>query len=105
MPNTQLIEFKLEDDTVLTVEGIREDGDRNMVARPGGAERAEKSFADALITAKKAADLVLTSFKEMNSPDEIDLEFGIKFSAKAGVIIASADSEASFKVNLKWKKP
>ncbi|MCK7576896.1 MAG: hypothetical protein MZV65_14195 [Chromatiales bacterium] len=38
----------------------------------------------------------------MNTPTEIGLEFGVKFSAKAGAIIASVDSEAVFKVSLKW---
>ncbi len=38
----------------------------------------------------------------MNTPDEIGLEFGLKFNAKTGVIFASADSEATFKVSLKW---
>ena len=46
---------------------------------------------------------MLESFKEMNTPDEIDLEFGIKFNAKAGAVFASVDSEATFKVSLKWK--
>ena len=35
-------------------------------------------------------------------PTEIELEFGVKFNAKAGAIIASVDSEATFKVALKW---
>ena len=39
----------------------------------------------------------------MNTPDEIGLEFGIKFNAKAGAVFASVDSEATFKVSLKWK--
>ena len=36
-------------------------------------------------------------------PSEAQVEVGFKFSAKAGVILASADSEATFKVTLKWK--
>ncbi len=35
---------------------------------------------------------------------EIGLEFGIKCNARAGVaVFASVDSEATFKVSLKWK--
>ena len=49
--------------------------------------------------------MVLQAFREMNTPDEIGLDFGIKFSAQAGAIFASVDSEATFKVSLKWKNP
>jgi len=53
---------------------------------------------------KPAAEAVLNAFREMNTPDEIALEFGLKFTAKAGaVFVASAGSEATFKVALKWK--
>jgi len=45
----------------------------------------------------------LKTFQEINTPAEINLEFGVKFNAKAGFIFASADSEATFKVSLKWK--
>jgi hypothetical protein len=41
----------------------------------------------------------------MNSPAEIGLEFGIKLNAKAGAIFASVDSEATFKVSIKWRNP
>jgi hypothetical protein len=107
MSNKQLIEFQLEDGSILTVEGVGSENKsgRALVSRSeDGVEKAEKSFRDAFNVARKAADLVLTSFQEMHSPNEITLEFGIKFSAKAGIIIAAADTEASFKVGLKWQK-
>lgn len=49
--------------------------------------------------------MLLDNLKELNTPDEINLEFGLKFGAKAGAIFASADSEAVFKVAIKWKNP
>jgi hypothetical protein len=55
--------------------------------------------------ARKAADLVLNSFKEMNSPNEISVEFGVTFKATTTVIIAAASTDATFKVSLKWQKP
>lgn len=45
---------------------------------------------------------MLDAFRQLDTLEEIALEFGIKFNAKAGVIIASVDSEATFKVALKW---
>jgi len=67
------------------------------------AEHASSHFQDAIAHIRPAAEAVLQSLTEMNSPDEINLEFGVKFSAKVGAILASADSEATFKVSLKWK--
>lgn len=45
---------------------------------------------------------MLETFRELNTPDEIDLEFGIKLSGRLGALIASVDSEATFKVKLNW---
>ena len=67
-----------------------------------GAEKADSLFVDAVDRIKPAAEVILNAFREMNTPDEIALEFGLKFNAKTGVIFASADSEATFKVSLKW---
>ncbi len=39
-----------------------------------------------------------------NRPDIVNVEFGIKLSAKAGVIIASGGGEANFKNGLTWNK-
>ncbi len=45
------------------------------------------------------------SVKEIaNSPDEINVELGLKFSAKAGLILRSLDGEANLKITLKWDK-
>jgi|UPI00035E0FCD hypothetical protein len=67
------------------------------------AAQAGGHFQDAIAHIRPAAEAVLHALAEMNQPDEINLEFGVKFSAKVGAILASADSEATFKVSLKWK--
>ncbi|MCP4106482.1 MAG: hypothetical protein GY749_13270 [Desulfobacteraceae bacterium] len=102
----KLIEFELEDGSTIFIE--TEDSDKRygeqMVGKSGkaSAEKAEKRFKDAIEHVKSASDTLLESFREMNTPDEIGLEFGMKFNAKAGAIFASVDSEATFKVSLKW---
>jgi hypothetical protein len=37
-------------------------------------------------------------------PDEFEVEFSVKFSADAGIIISSVSSEASITVKMKWNK-
>ena len=74
----------------------------------GVEEREETEWAcgvlDAMVHVRPAAEAVLNSFREMNTPDEISLEFGVEFSAKLGAaVFASTEGEATFKVILKWK--
>jgi hypothetical protein len=104
-----VIEFKLEDGSTVMIEGVDDtpQEQRKLVSRGGGEElvvKAEKTLQQAIRTAKSAAEVVLNSFKEMNAPDEINLEFGITMSAAAGVVLASAKTDAAFKLSLKWKK-
>ena len=37
-------------------------------------------------------------------PDEIEIEFAVKFSADAGIIISSIGTESSVTVKMKWDK-
>lgn len=103
----EMIEFELEDGTRIWIEGEEESRGMQRVGRGDGNKDEKKAgkFTKALAGIKPAAETVLNSFREMNTPDEIGLEFGMKFSAKAGAVFASADSEATFKVSLKWTNP
>ncbi len=105
MENKEIIEFDMDGEPVY-VEVERTGLGAQRVSRGRGEDgvaKAEKRFADAIARIRPAADALLNSFKEMNTPDEIGLDFGIKFNAKAGAVFASVDSEATFKVSLKWK--
>jgi hypothetical protein len=98
----QLIEYALADGQSIVVEA---EGDAGPVQRGRGdapVERAAESFEAAVAKLKPAAAAVIDGLKGL-TPEEITLELGLKFSAKAGVVLASADSEATFKVTLKWK--
>lgn len=96
--------FELEGGKIIYVEVT--DAERGGMQRVGRSaeedKKAAKRFKEALEHVKPAAEAVLNAFKEMNTPDEIGLEFGVKFSGKVGVMLASVDSEATFKVSLKW---
>ncbi|MEZ4525676.1 MAG: CU044_2847 family protein [Desulfobacterales bacterium] len=78
-------------------------GVRRVGRTEDGILKTEIRFAEAIAQIRPAAEAVLSALREMNTPDEIGLEFGVKFNAKAGAFFASAASEAAFKVSLKWK--
>ncbi|WYD81557.1 MAG: CU044_2847 family protein [Candidatus Electrothrix gigas] len=100
----KLVEFNLNGQPIYVETEISEQQGIELVSRgkEDEPEKATDPFEKVISRIKPTAELVLNSFKEMNSPDEIELEFGLKFNAKTGVIFASADSEATFKVSLKW---
>ena len=110
MPGKQLVEFQLEDGSNVIFETAADDysgdDDMELLAADNNNEprQANEKFEKVASRIKPAAEIVLNALKELNSPSEIAIEFGVKFSAKTGVIFASADSEASFNVSIKWNK-
>jgi len=102
----QLLEFEIDGGSIF-IEGddsAPEKSGRALRGRSQGdsGDGRTQRFIEAVEKVRPAAEAVLKAFQEMNTPDEIGLEFGVKFNAKAGAILASVDSEATFKVSLKW---
>lgn len=100
MSDKYLIKYEMENDAVIYIEAIDEMG----IERVGDNKTvsALEKFEQAMKHIKPVASALCGAFEELNKPKEINMEFGMKFSAKAGVIFASADSEATFKISLKW---
>jgi hypothetical protein len=107
MSKRDLIELQLSDGTPVYVEAAEDlapgRGPQRVSRGESGAQEVDTRFEDAVARIRPAAQVLLDSLKELNTPDQINLEFGIKFNAKAGVIFASVDSEAVFKVAITWK--
>jgi hypothetical protein len=104
-----LLEFKLDngESAFMQIEES-ESQSRQRVSRGSsdeGAEpvQAQRTFTQAVSCIAPIGKALLTSLKDINTPDEINLEFGLKFNGKAGVVFTSVESEASFKVSITWK--
>jgi len=103
----RLIEFPAEDGSIILMEVDEPEGEGMVrVTRPGEiAERANQTFESALERIKPAAAAIIGKLSDLRvPPDQVGLEFGIKFGAKAGAFFASADTEANFRVTLTWKR-
>jgi len=100
-----LIEYPLADGGSILVEVEQSEAEGVVrVARPGEiAVKASKTFEEAFDSIKPAITSLMSRLKELNTPGQIGIEFGIKLGAKAGAIFTSADVEANFKVSLTWK--
>lgn len=109
----ELVEFTTEDGAVIVVESTLDDvgaGGYELVSS-GPDEtpviKSKQSLAQALGQLKPITEMLFKSLNDINHPSQIELEFGVKLGAKAGLVIASADSEVTFRVKLAWsnKKP
>jgi len=102
-----LVEFLLEDGNSVLVEV--DDSETGSVVRSGRPTetitKAQKTFEEAIEKVKPAASAIITKIRSLHdSPDEIEVEFGLKMSADAGAFVASTGIEANYKITLKWKK-
>lgn len=52
---------------------------------------------------QQATAEVLRGFRSKLAPNELELAFGLKFSGKVGVVLASTDAEATLTLKATWK--
>ena len=101
----RLIEYSLKDGSSIIVE-VDEPVESGVypVGRSGEMiEKAKQNFETVLERIKPTAAAVITSLRDLSeSPNEIGVEFGIKFSVESGIVLASTGAEANYKVTLKW---
>jgi hypothetical protein len=63
------------------------------------AERFEQAVAQVV---RMGQDAVRQARATTSPPDSIDVELGLKLTAKTGFVIAESSGEANFKVTLRW---
>jgi hypothetical protein len=102
----ELVELRLDDGTVLLVEatadhaqGIDRVGRGTDVAR-----QATESLQGALQKMRPALSTIVSQVRGVAEPPEaITVQFGIKVSAGAGVVVAHAATEANFTITAEWR--
>lgn len=104
---TRIGEMRLNDGTAVRVEvDGQQDSGIDRVGRGSVSEVVRGSahtLQEALAHIRPAVEAVADSVRELASrPDSVSVEFGIKLSAEAGVVVAKAASEANFAVRLEW---
>jgi hypothetical protein len=104
----RFIEFPLEDGSTIVVEVNEPEGERGTRRAARGTEeepeKAPQTFEQALSKIRPATEKVITTLRSLiQKPDEVEMEFGFSLSAEAGVIIASASTQANYRVTLRWK--
>ena len=108
MTEKQLVEFALENGGKFLVE-VEESEDTSSaterVALPSGRMIAEakQTFEAALDNIKPVVASISNKFKDLG-PKEMEVKFGVKLSADAGVILTSVGGEVTFEITVKWSK-
>lgn len=101
----KILQYEAEDGTPLLIEV----NDTVTEATRGTDERgiiqsAKESFDKALKPLKDVSNSIVNCIKDIaHSPEEVEVELGLKFTAKAGIILTSLDSEAHLRVVFTWK--
>jgi Trypsin-co-occurring domain 1 len=68
----------------------------------GGIARAQVTLEEALNKLKPSLRKVAHLLKEL-SPDEAEVEFGLKIGGETGVIVAKGTAEVNFVVRMTWR--
>lgn len=101
----KLIQFPLEDGSQMWVEVEEPDtkGLRNSSIAGETGTKTSQTFETALDAILPSLERVRGVLKDLNNPEQIEIEFGIKLSGEVGAFLASASTEANFAVKLTWK--
>jgi hypothetical protein len=94
-------------DDILEVEVDRRDvSDGLVLAAPPEVgkitARAQISLEEALAKLKPSLQKITHLLKEL-SPEETEVEFGLKLGGETGVIVAKGTAEVNFTVRMTWK--
>ncbi|MEU9875549.1 CU044_2847 family protein [Streptomyces phaeochromogenes] len=109
--------IELDDGSLLRVETATPTAPRRApaeayepIGRPRPAQTAETvgsaadTLRDAVDRVRPAVQDVVDSLRAMpRRPDRITLEFGVKVTAEAGVVLARTAAEAHFTVGVEWE--
>lgn len=72
---------------------------------PESVKQVTTTFESVIGKLKPVVETVARELASLaNAPDAVEVEFAVKLSADAGLIIARAGSEASLRVKVGWKK-
>ncbi len=105
---THLVELELEDGGSILVEA--DEPSRGPMTRGGRGDevvtRAGESLEQVLGRLGPALRGIVTQLRETADwPDQVDVEFAVKLSTDASVIIARTGGEANFRIALRWARP
>ncbi|MDH6120820.1 CU044_2847 family protein [Kitasatospora sp. GAS204B] len=100
---SELLRFQGPQGTSLVVEVDDDSPGIELVSRTDqGIAEAAHRLDEALAASRPTLESVLDSLRHLK-PEQIEVSFGIKLNAEAGVVIAKTAAEGHFDVTLSWR--
>jgi hypothetical protein len=103
---TQVLQYpsKSGSNILVDISVIKPKGDISEAAlREDIFKFVEIKFEDVLDGIKPITNAIIGKFQELSlRPDELQVEFGIRFNASGNIIVTSGGFDANLKVALKW---
>src|SRR5262249_16622080 len=97
-------EFPVGEGNATVLVEVQDDGVDNVPVARGVAERASRTFEEALAQVRPAVDVVIAQLQKLAvKPEQTSVEFGIKLSAGADAWIAKTAVEGNLKVTFTFK--
>ena len=110
MEDQHFVQFQLdgEDGEPIYIEVMESEGTGIQRASSGSGRKYAKAmmtFDEAVSRVTPVVSKVATRLKHgLATPaDEVEVKFGLKFTADLGGVVGSVGSEANFEITLKWK--
>jgi hypothetical protein len=103
----RLIEFEVPGSETLLVETQENgtSGPQPLGVEAETIEKATMSLDTAIAKIRPMANILLAELKGLEQrPEEVAIEFGVKLSASAGILIANTAVEGNCKITLKWSR-
>lgn len=101
-----VVEMPLDDGNTILVEVTDNEQRLQRVGVSTVVRETTETLEAALRRVKPAVTAVLGQVRDLATPPEkVKLEFGVKLTAEAGVVIAKATTEANFVLSLEWTVP
>lgn len=102
------LEYTLDDNSTVRIEVEPSPTQRGTapVARVADlVEKAQEGFEEALENVRKVANRVADKMQALElKPAKTQVQFGLKFTAEAGAIVAKTAAEAQLQITLVWER-
>ncbi|MEU3344312.1 CU044_2847 family protein [Streptomyces sp. NPDC006700] len=106
MPQVVSVPLDSGEDLRIEVDMRDENGWTRAGRAQDAADAVSRTLQDALAPIRPGMQAIVDHLRGgVAPPDSIKLEFGIKFSADAGVVVARTAAEANFSVVVEWNRP
>jgi len=100
---SRVLEFPVASGGSVLVEVEDPQSGTRPIARSAG-DRVKESFDSAVAQIKPGVEALMAELGALSrKPDQVSLEFGIKFTAGAEALIAKSSVEGNVKVTLSWQ--